>query len=53
VRVWQQIVRVTVDGVFGRKTEVATRNFQSAHHLKIDGIVGPKTWQKAQELHAG
>lgn len=50
VRVWQQIVKVTVDGVFGRKTEVATRLWQEAHDLKHDGIVGPKTWRKANEL---
>lgn len=53
VRVWQQILGVGIDGVFGRKTDIATRNFQSSNQLISDGVVGPKTWQKAEELHAG
>lgn len=31
------------DGVFGRKTEFAVKNFQSDNGLKDDGIVGKKT----------
>ena len=50
VRVWQSIIKVTVDGIFGRKTDIATRNWQKAHGLVADGIVGPKTWSKANEL---
>lgn len=33
-----------IDGKFGQLTEDAVKAFQSAHGLKPDGIVGPKTW---------
>lgn len=44
VKIWQIIIGVTVDGNFGAKTELATKNFQRKNGLTQDGIVGPKTW---------
>ena len=36
---------VTVDGIFGPKTEAAVRGFQQALGVTVDGIVGPQTWR--------
>ena len=44
VKVWQIIVGVYPDGVFGTKTERATKEFQRKHNLTVDGIVGDKSW---------
>jgi len=38
--------KLTVDGIFGKKTEDAVKDFQSKNGLKADGIVGPKTVAK-------
>ncbi|MBV6623218.1 MAG: peptidoglycan-binding protein [Rivularia sp. (in: Bacteria)] len=36
--------RSPVTGYFGRLTEQAVRRLQSSQDLKVDGIVGPRTW---------
>jgi putative chitinase len=36
--------RVSSDGVFGRYTEEAVRDFQKRHGLTVDGVVGVRTW---------
>lgn len=35
---------LSVDSIFGAKTEEAVKAFQKAKNLDVDGIVGPKTW---------
>lgn len=42
----QRVLNVAVDGYYGPVTEQAVRNFQKKAGLAVDGIVGPKTWEK-------
>lgn len=41
---WQKIVGASPDGDFGPRTEALTKDWQTAHRLTADGVVGPKTW---------
>lgn len=36
---------LSVDGIFGPKTEDDVKDFQKKNNLTVDGIVGPKTWE--------
>lgn len=40
------------DGIYGPQTEQAVRAFQSANGLQSDGIVGPETWARLNDLSA-
>lgn len=37
------------DGVFGKKTTLAVKRFQSNRKLLVDGVVGKKTWSELQK----
>jgi hypothetical protein len=40
----QRAISITVDGIFGAKTEAAVKAYQKRHKLAVDGIVGLQTW---------
>jgi peptidoglycan hydrolase-like protein with peptidoglycan-binding domain len=43
----QQInAKLTVDGIYGSKTEAAVKTFQKKVKIPVDGIVGPMTYPK-------
>lgn len=45
-KIVQRKVGVAVDGLFGKNTDTAVRNFQKANGLAVDGCVGINTWKK-------
>lgn len=56
VKKWQTFLKQQgyysdkIDSDFGKNTDTATKAFQKDHGLRVDGIVGKWTIQKAQEL---
>lgn len=42
---------LVIDGVFGKRTDEAVKDYQSKNDLVVDGIVGPKTWTKLFSQH--
>lgn len=46
VKLVQEAIGITADGIFGIGTEKAVKKWQSANGLTSDGIVGPKTLTK-------
>lgn len=38
--------KLSVDGIFGVNTQKAVMDYQRKNSLMVDGIVGPKTWDK-------
>ncbi|MBF0486340.1 MAG: peptidoglycan-binding protein [Candidatus Omnitrophica bacterium] len=38
-----------IDGKIGAKTKAAVIEFQKAHNLKGDGVVGQKTWNELKQ----
>lgn len=45
VKELQNLLNIISDGIFGRGTESAVKNFQNENGLVVDGIVGPVTWK--------
>ncbi len=43
VKMLQIKLGITPDGIFGQNTYAAVKDFQFAHHLIFDGVVGPET----------
>lgn len=50
VKILQQLLNIPQTGIFGEKTEIAVKRFQSLNKLKADGIVGIKTWEALDDL---
>ena len=55
VRTLQRCLRaagydLAIDGVFGRITLECVKSFQATHGLERDGVVGPLTWGKLEEV---
>ena len=45
VELWQIIAGVKVDGIYGDKTNAATKAIQKVHGLEQTGVVDAKTWK--------
>ncbi len=40
-----------IDGTIGESARTAIKNFQKAHHLTSDGVVGKRTWSKLSRYY--
>ena len=49
VKLWQVILGIEPDGLFGIITQEETRQFQLENNLKVDGIVGAQSWKAGME----
>lgn len=49
----QELLHIYPDGKFGPLTEEAVKEFQKAHGLVADGIVGEKTWAALKSAEKG
>lgn len=49
----QELLHIYPDGKFGPLTEEAVKEFQKAHGLVADGIVGEKTWAALKAAEKG
>lgn len=50
VKYLQQILHLAVDGVFGKNTLEAVKQFQLNNNLVADGVVGTNTWRVLQQV---
>lgn len=50
VRLLQGLLGTGIDGVFGPLTETAVRAFQASIPIRVDGWVGPQTWEHLEFL---
>lgn len=50
VKKLQSYLNLYVDGIFGKLTEESVKQFQKENGLVSDGIVGPNTWNKLEQI---
>lgn len=50
VEIWQRVIGASIDGNFGPRTETLTKAWQLSKGLDADGVVGPASWAKSQEV---
>jgi peptidoglycan hydrolase-like protein with peptidoglycan-binding domain len=55
VKELQRLLKVAADGYFGARTKNAVLAYQRAHHLDVDGEVGPQVWGAllGSKVHTG